>query len=85
MQYFLQLCNNAEQYCYIVHFMLQICKMCPHTVFKWRSPMLKSIVLLLGDTKTKKIKNFRKLAYFNRNNMISMTGFSLVGFNEELA
>ena len=47
--------------------------------------MLKSIVLLLGDTKTKKIKNFRKLVYFNRNNMISKTVFSLVGFNEELA
>ncbi len=47
--------------------------------------MLKSIVLLLGDTKTKKIKNFRKLVYFNRNNMISKTGFSLVGFSEELA
>ena len=47
--------------------------------------MLKSFVLLLGDTKTKKIKNFRKLAYFNRNNMISMTGFSLVSFSEELA
>ena len=59
--------------------------MCPHTIFKWGSLMLKSIVLLLGDTKTKKIKNFRKLVYFNRNNMISKTGFSLVGFNEELA
>ena len=47
--------------------------------------MLKSIVLLLVDTKTKKIKNFRKLAYFNRNNMMSKTGFSLVGFSEELA
>ena len=47
--------------------------------------MLKSIVLLLGDTKTKKIKNFRELVYFNRNNMISKTGFSLVGFSEELA
>ena len=35
--------------------------------------------------KDKKIKNFRKLVCFNRNNMISMTGFSLVGFNEELA
>jgi hypothetical protein len=35
--------------------------------------------------KDKKIKNFRKLVYFNRNNMISMTGFSLVGFSEELA
>ena len=69
----------------MVHFMLHICKMCPHTMFKWGSPMLKSIVLLLGDTKTKKIKNFRKLVYFNRNNMISKTGFSLVGFSEELA
>ena len=47
--------------------------------------MLKSIVLLLGDTKTKKIKNFRKLAYFNRNNMILITSFSLVDFSEELA
>ena len=48
----------------MVHFMLHICKMCPHTVFKWRSPMLKSIVLLLVDTKTKKNKKLQKIGVF---------------------
>ena len=67
MQYFLQLCNNAELYCYIVHFMLHICKMCPYTILKQGSFMIKFIFPHIRITKKKKQKSMRKFVYFKIN------------------
>ena len=50
MQHFLQLRNRAKQRCYIVHFVLQICKMCPHTIFKWGFVYLNFILASLRNS-----------------------------------
>ena len=64
MQYFLQLCNNAEPYCYIVHFMLHICKMCPYTILKQGSFIIKFIFPHIRITKKEKTKKYEKICVF---------------------